>query len=129
MEVEKRIDFWLFAARHNAGQGAPTDELATRADALRDFFSHRMGAAESEARAAFAAAHQQCDAVGHALRQLEGAGRKLIGPVQLRKLVSPETSIGTTNPQRFAELGCTDFSDNAGADVYPCTNVDRTSGG
>src|SRR3546814_15472765 len=80
-----------------------------------------MGAAESEARAAFAAAHQQCDAVGHALRQLEGAGRKLIGPVQLRKLVSQATSIGTTNPQRFAEFGCTHFSDNAGAVVEPCT--------
>src|SRR3546814_8201442 len=101
MEVEKRIDFWLFAARHDASQGAPTGELASRAEELRDFFSHRMGAAESEARAAFAAAHQQCDAVGHALRQLEGAGRKLIGPVQLRKLVSQATSIGTTNPPRF----------------------------
>src|SRR3546814_4999792 len=52
MEVEKRIDFWLFAARHDASQGAPTGELASRAEALRDFFSHRMGAAESEARAA-----------------------------------------------------------------------------
>src|SRR3546814_9225949 len=50
MEVEKRIDFWLFAARHDASQGAPTGELASRAEALRDFFSHRLGAAESEAR-------------------------------------------------------------------------------
>src|SRR3546814_4552416 len=29
----------------------------------------------------------------------------------------------TTNPQRFAELGCTDFSDNAGAVVDPCNHV------
>src|SRR3546814_15890545 len=99
MEVEKRIDFWLFAARHDASQGAPTGELASRAEALRDFFSHRMGAAESEARAAFADAPPQCDAVGHALLPLEWAGRKLIGPVQFRKPGSHAKAIGTTNPQ------------------------------
>src|SRR3546814_14230811 len=102
MEVEKRIDFWLFAARHDASQGAPTGELASRAESLRDFFSHRMGAAESEARAAFAVAHPHSDAVGHALRQLEGAGRKLIGPVPLPKLVCSAAPIRTTKPQRCA---------------------------
>jgi hypothetical protein len=122
-EVEERIDFWLFAPRHDASQGAPTDALAERVEALRDFFVRRMGAMENEARAAFAAAHQQCLAVVHALRQLEAAGRNRIGPVQLRKLVSQATSIGTTNPQRFAELGCTGFSDSPGAVVDPCDHV------
>lgn len=122
-EVEVRIDFWLFVPRHNASLGAPTGVLAERAEALRDFFVRRMGAAESEARAAFAAAHQQCVAVVHALRRLEGAGRNRIGAVQLRKLVSQATSIGTTNPQRFAELGCTGFSDSPGAAIDPCDHV------
>lgn len=122
-EVEERTDFWLFTRRHDASQGAPTGMLAERAEALGDFFVRRMGATESEARAAFAAAHQQCVAVLHALRQLEGAGRIRLGPVQLRKLVSQATSIGTTNPQRFAELGCTGFSDSPGAVIDPYDHV------
>src|SRR3546814_12912077 len=57
MEVEKRIDFCHFAARPDVSQGAPTDELASRTAAVRDFFRNRMRASEGDECAALHAAH------------------------------------------------------------------------
>src|SRR3546814_18265908 len=48
LEVEKRIDFWLFAARHDASQGAPTGGVPSRTEESRNFFSHKKGGTRSK---------------------------------------------------------------------------------
>lgn len=114
-ELSARIENWLFCARHSTAAGAPLAEVAARVEQLASYFARRLGVVEEHERPAFSAAQHQCEAVAKSLRQYLADGRTRIDPIQLDKVVRQATSVGTTNPQRFAEAGCAAFAEHPGA--------------
>ena len=107
-DVERQrssIAFWLEGQRHDPRDGAPIDDVVTRAQRVSTWVAGRLNTADTTVETAlFAAAHAQAEALLAGLAHHRDGGAECIPRLELERMVD-EVTTDAPDPSTFAEAG------------------------